>query len=129
MQNLRHQRVRELLKRELGEIFRREFPVDDTGLITVSDVGVANDLHSATVFVSIQGTYQEQQDRFKQVQKARRRIQGQIGHAVALKYTPKLRFVMDDSTRRGDRVLEILEELGRSSSTQTNDEENPSQNR
>ena len=28
MPNLRHMRVRELLKRELNEIFRRHFPVD-----------------------------------------------------------------------------------------------------
>ena len=51
MPNLRHMRVRELLKRELNEIFRREFPVE-LGLISVSQVGVSNDLHSATVFVS-----------------------------------------------------------------------------
>jgi len=49
MPNLRHKRVRELLKRELNEIFRREFPVE-LGLISVSEVGVSNDLHSATVF-------------------------------------------------------------------------------
>ena len=47
MPNLRHMRVRELLKRELNEIFRKEFPVD-LGMISVSEVGVSNDLHTAT---------------------------------------------------------------------------------
>ena len=51
MPNLRHMRVRELLKRELNKIFRRHFPVD-LGMISVSEVGVSNDLHTATVFVS-----------------------------------------------------------------------------
>ena len=59
MPNLRHMRVRELLKRELNEIFRREFPVE-LGLISVSEVGVSNDLHSATVFVSSIGDEQVQ---------------------------------------------------------------------
>ena len=47
MQSLRHQRVRELLKREIGEIIRREIPTGEAGLITVNDVGLAGDLQSA----------------------------------------------------------------------------------
>jgi hypothetical protein len=29
-----------------------------------------------------------------------------------LKYTPRLRFVLDESIERGNRVLRIMEELG-----------------
>ena len=39
------------------------------------------------------------------------RIQGLVGRAVVLKYTPKLKFVFDDSIVRGNRVLQIIEEL------------------
>ena len=39
------------------------------------------------------------------------RIQGFIGKAVVLKYTPKLKFAFDDSIVRGNRVLQIMEEL------------------
>jgi len=55
MSSLRLQRVRELLKREIGEVIRREFQVSDVGLITVTDVDVAGDLHSAVVFISVLG--------------------------------------------------------------------------
>ena len=34
-----------------------------------------------------------------------------MARAVVLKYTPKLRFVLDDSVVRGNRVLQIIEEL------------------
>ncbi len=34
-----------------------------------------------------------------------------IGRSVVLKYTPTLKFVFDDSIVRGNRVLQILEEL------------------
>ena len=47
MGSLRLQRVRELLKREIGEVLRRELPVERAGLVTVNDVGVSGDLHSA----------------------------------------------------------------------------------
>ena len=41
----------------------------------------------------------------------RKRIQGLLGKAIVLKYTPQLRFVLDDSVERGNRVLRILDEL------------------
>ena len=113
MPSLRHQRVRELLKREVGEIIRREIPAGDTGLITVNDVGLAGDLQSATVFVGIVGTTEQQRKGLDILKKDRLRIQGLLGRAVVLKYTPKLRFVQDVSVERGNRVLQILEELER----------------
>ena len=113
MQSLRHQRVRELLKREIGEIIRREIQTADAGLITVNDVGLAGDLQSATVFVGIVGTSEQQRKGLDLLKKERLRIQGLLGRAVVLKYTPKLRFMRDDSIERGNRVLQILEELER----------------
>ena len=116
MQSLRHQRVRELLKREIGELIRREIPAGDAGLITVNDVGLAGDLQSATVFVGIVGTAEQQRKGIELLKKERLRIQELVGRAVVLKYTPRLRFVLDVSVERGNRVLEIIEEIERSRS-------------
>ena len=110
MPNLRHMRVRELLKRELNEIFRREFPVE-LGLVSVSEVGVSNDLHSATVFVSSIGDEPAQRKAFRAVRKAAWKIQAQLAQAVELRYTPRLKFTLDEARTRGDRVLHILDEL------------------
>ena len=111
MASLRLQRVRELLKREIGEAIRREFHVSEAGLITVNDVDVAGDLRSATVFISILGNPDQQKRGFQLLNEHRVRIQGFIGKAVVLKYTPKLKFAFDDSIVRGNRVLQIIEEL------------------
>ena len=111
MPSLRLQRVRELLKREIGEAVRREFHVSEAGLITVNDVDVAGDLKSATVFISILGNPDQQKRGFQLLNEHRVRIQGFIGKAVILKYTPKLKFAFDDSVVRGNRVLQIIEEL------------------
>jgi ribosome-binding factor A len=111
MPSLRLQRVRELLKREIGEVIRREFEVSHVGLITVNDVDVAGDLHSAVVFISILGSPEQQKRGFTLLERHRKRIQGLVGRAVVLKYTPRLRFLMDDSIVRGNKVLGILAEL------------------
>src|SRR5215471_4340612 len=119
MPSLRIQRVRELLKRAIGETIRREFPVSEAGLITVNDVDVAGDLKSAVVFISILGNADQQKRGFALLEQHRKRIQGLVGRAVVLKFTPTLRFVMDDSVARGNKVLQIIEELEKSSRTAT----------
>jgi len=111
MASLRLQRVRELLKREIGEVIRREFQVSEAGLVSVNDVDVSGDLHSAIVFVSILGNADQQKRGIALLTQHRKRIQGLVGRAVVLKYTPRLKFLVDDSVVRGNRVLQIIDEL------------------
>lgn len=120
MPSLRLQRVRELLKREIGEVIRREFHVSEAGLVSVNDVDVAGDLKSATVFISILGNADQQKRGLALLSEYRGRIQSLVGRAVVLKYTPTLRFVADDSVVRGNRVLQIIEELERTSPAESN---------
>ena len=119
MPSLRLQRVRELLKRAIGEAIRQEIPVADAGLVTVNDVDVAGDLKSAIVFISILGNAEQQKRGFEMLAKHRLRIQDLMSRAVVLKFTPKLRFVLDDSVVRGNRVLEIIENLEKGQHTAT----------
>jgi ribosome-binding factor A len=125
MASLRHERVRELLKREIGETIRREFNVADVGLISVNDVDLAGDLKSAVVYISILGNTDQQKRGFMQLTEHRIRIQGLVGRAVVLRYTPTLRFMLDDSIVRGNRVLQIIEELEKTSPVGYDDFENP----
>ncbi len=115
MSNLRHERVRELLKRAIGEAIRREFHVNDVGVITVNDINVGGDLRTAIVFISILGNDAQKKHGLQAVEKNRIRIQALVGKSVILKYTPTLKFVIDDSVTRGNRVLEILNELEKTS--------------
>jgi ribosome-binding factor A len=114
MPSLRLQRVRELLKREIGELIRREIPIEEAGLITVNDVAVSSDLHSATVYVGILGNSEQRNRALTALNHHRKRIQGLVGKAVILKYTPQLRFIIDESIEHGNRVLQIIDELERS---------------
>jgi len=109
--SLRLERVRELLKREVGEVIRRELPVNEAGLINVNDLEVAPNLKNATVFIGILGGKAQKEKGMQLLEKNRARIQGLLAKAVILKYTPRLRFVLDESVERGNRILQIIEEL------------------
>lgn len=104
-------RVREMLKREIGESIRRELPVDQAGLVTVNDVDVTGDLKNATVFISVFGTTEQKKHALDLLQKNRALIQAHVSKNVIMKYTPVLKFMTDDSVDRGNRVLAIIDQL------------------
>ena len=111
MPNLRHERVRELLKRAIGEAIRREFDTNDVGLITVNDLDVGGDLRTAVVFITILVNPTQQKNGLQALEQNRILIQSLVAKSVILKYTPTLKFIVDDSIVRGNRVLQILDEL------------------
>ncbi|KAB2659830.1 MAG: 30S ribosome-binding factor RbfA [Verrucomicrobia bacterium] len=111
MQSLRLQRVQELLKRAIGEVIRRELPVAEAGVITVNDVNVSSDLRSAAVFVGVIGNDAQRRRALELLIKERKRLQGLVGRAIVLKFTPQLRFLIDDSGARGEKLLSIIAEL------------------
>ena len=111
MSSHRHERVCELLKREIGEAIRREVPVEQAGLVSVNDLKLSPDLKLATVYISILGGLEQQRKGLKLLLKARHLIQEHVATSVVLKFTPHLRFFMDDSITRGDKILKILEDL------------------
>jgi ribosome-binding factor A len=104
-------RVRELLKREIGEAIRQEIPVQQAGLVSVTDVDVGGDLKNAKVYLSLLGTAEQKKTAFKLLNENRPRIQSLVAKTVVLKYTPKLKFLFDESVERGNRVVRIIEEL------------------
>ncbi|MCX7872647.1 MAG: 30S ribosome-binding factor RbfA [Verrucomicrobiae bacterium] len=107
----RLERVRELIKREVGEAIQRCFPIEQAGMISVYDVEVSKDFQMARVYVSILGNEEKKKKGFEFLQENRNLIQQHVAKAVVLKHTPKIQFVLDNSIERGNRVLSIIEEL------------------
>jgi len=111
MPNLRHFRVSELLKREIGEILRRELPIETSGMVTVNNVSIAPDLKLATAYLSVLGTEQQKKSTRSQLMKMRAHVRGQLGHSVSLKHIPRLRFMINQSSAQVDRVMEIMDDI------------------
>jgi ribosome-binding factor A len=107
----RIERVREVLKRELGHIILREltFP---TPLVTISAVEITPDLKQAHVYVSAFGSDAQRQETLATLEQNRGMLQLEVSKRVVLKNTPRLNFKLDDSIERGSRILSILDDLG-----------------
>jgi ribosome-binding factor A len=102
-------RVNELLKRELSALLVRELTFEDL-LVTVNQVDVTPDLKSAHVYISVLGS-KGRKEVLPKLEASRVALQSGLSKHVVLKYTPHLVFHLDDSIERGDRVLEILQEI------------------
>lgn len=107
----RQERVRELIKREVGEAIQRYFPIEQAGMISVYDVEVSKDFQIAKVYVSILGNEEKKKKSFELLQENRNLIQQHVAKSVVMRNTPKIQFILDNSIERGNRVLSIIEEL------------------
>jgi len=107
----RQLRVNELVKRELSGIIARELNFDGA-LVSINAVDVAADLKSAHVFVSTLGA-NNGASVIGKLEAHRPTLQAELSRHIVLKFTPHLIFHLDESIKRGARVLEILDDLGK----------------
>ena len=103
-------RVNEVLKRELSALLPREITFQ-AKVVTVQEVDVTSDLKNAHVYIGVMGTPEEQHAAMGQIHGARQRLQHELSRRVVLKFTPHLHFQLDQAGVRGDRILQIIEEL------------------
>ena len=104
-------RVTELVKRVWSATLSREINVE-SALVSINAVDVSPDLKSAHVFVSTLGA-ETSATVIGKLEAHRAALQAELSRHVVLKYTPHLIFHPDESIKRGTRVLEILDGLGK----------------
>lgn len=109
----RLERVNALLRRAIGESLYKVFAGDtlDLACVTVTHVVTSRNLRDATVSVSIFGHEDEHGMILRKLANKADALQAIINRDLTLKYTPRLRFVLDTSVAKGDHVLDILSHL------------------
>lgn len=106
----RQLRVGEMLRHALSDILRKveiRDPELEGKSITVTQVKPSPDMRHATVFVEPLGG-REAQTIVAALNRHRGLLRGELGHAIALKFTPELRFVEDTSFAEAERIERIL---------------------
>ena len=109
----RENRVADEVKRLTAEIIRTELDDPRVPVFTsITDVTVSSDFNYADLYVSVLA-----QDKDKQVEavealnSAKGFMRKSLSQRLKLRVTPELRFHLDDSFDKGQRIDEILEKV------------------
>jgi len=89
--------------------------------VTVTRVEVNSDLRSAKVYVSILGTEREQNLCMHGLNSARGYLQSKVADRIQTRYTPVLKFVLDDGVKQSVEAARILRELSDESAVSAGD--------
>lgn len=103
-------RIAELVKRELGAYLHTKYQ-QEAVTITVIGVEVAPDLRTGRIFFSIFGDEETVAAKLRWLQRKRAEIRRELAQRVQIKFAPDWVFMLDEAVDRGNRVLEILDEI------------------
>ncbi len=113
MPGTRKQRLQESLRAELSDVIRREMrdPRFRNGLLSITEVEVTQDLKHATVYVSVLGDAQAQQDDLRALRGATHVLREELKRRRAFINVPDLSFKYDDAIERGNQMFELLQRV------------------
>jgi ribosome-binding factor A len=110
MKPLRKTRMESAIQKELANLILRRRQKDERlGLLSITRVDLAPDLSTMDVFVSLFGEREDNNRSWRALLDNGRHFQSEIGRALRLRQTPRLRFEIDTSIAEGDRMLELIE--------------------
>jgi len=107
----RARRVGDQIQREIAEMLQREVKDPRLGLVTVSSVEVSRDLAHAKVYVTFLDEDEEaSQPALKALARAAGFLRSGLARRLKLRTVPELRFVLDTSILRGERLRALIED-------------------
>lgn len=112
MSSTRMVRINEEIQKFLSEAIRTVKDPRVHGLISVTHVDTTSDLKYAKIYVSVLDK-SDAKEVLKGLKSASGYLRRELGHALSLRATPELTFILDDSIDRGAHILELIEGLSK----------------
>ena len=107
----RMDRVNELLRREICQVFEHTISPYTKALVTIVKVKTSPDLRQSTVYVSIMGLASEATKVMLDIKNKHGQIGREVAKGISLKYTPKLSFIKDNTFADADKIETILRNI------------------
>lgn len=111
LQGSRQDRVGDLIRSELGQLVARQLKDPGIGFLTFTYVRVTRDLQLARIYYLSLANPKGMQEAARALIRATPFLRRQLSKRLKLKRVPHLEFIYDDSVKRQDRVINILNEL------------------
>ncbi len=100
----------EQIQRELAEIVRQELKDPRVGMLTFTDVEVAQDYAHAKVFYTQLGGADQLASTAEALERAAGFLRSQLAHRLRTRTVPQLHFVYDASVEQGMRLSRLIDE-------------------
>ncbi len=104
-------RVADQIRMEVADILMRKVRDPRLRDVTITDVAVTNDLRLARVYYTSFINGPHERELAEGLAKANGFIRSELGQRLEIRYTPELVFHRDVSGPRGDRILELLDQV------------------
>ncbi len=102
----------DLLQEEISLILLQKVRDPRLEGLTVTAVEVSADLKKAHVYVSSLGGLEERRQALKGLKKAEGFLRHELASRISLRVVPEIIFHWDESLERGQRIEELLHQLG-----------------
>ncbi|GAB2624094.1 ribosome-binding factor A [Paractinoplanes abujensis] len=96
--------------RELVASLVREIKDPRLGMVTVTDARITGDLRDATVYYTVLGDSTEQAGTQTALESAKGMLRSRVGHALGLRHSPSLTFVLDNVQDHAKEMEDLLAE-------------------
>ncbi len=106
----RIQRVNVLIKRELNQIFLRDFEFPDGVLVTITRAEASSNLIQTKVYISVLPEAQTEKI-FRILNGDIYAIQQKINKRLRMRPVPKIKFVEEEKTKEAGKIEELLEKI------------------
>ena len=110
MSNRRIERVCELVKQQISEVVQT-LNLTDCGFVTITSAVISPDLQEGRIYVSVIGSTEQQQRALAILEHQHGHIQHELAHRVVLKYTPRLKFLLDETESHARHIEQLIDQL------------------
>lgn len=105
-------RISELIQVRLAHLLEKKVQDPRIKLVTITGVEITPDAARADVYFSVLGGEVAREEAQEGLDSAAGWLRHELGRKLRLRNIPELVFHYDPSLKRGERISEILEELG-----------------
>ncbi len=111
-------RINDEILRETATIIRNELKDPRIGgMISVTKVDTTSDLKYSKVFVSVLGSDAVKSDTMDGLKSCSGFIRKELARRINLRYTPELKFILDDSLDNAFKIDSLIREANKNSSS------------
>ena len=111
IENRRQDRVSALIQRELSQVIQREVKDPRVSFCTITHVEVSSDLKYVDVKVSVIGETEQKENTLVGLKSAAGFLRREISKRLSLRYSPEIRFSLDDSVDHLMKIDGLLKEI------------------